>query len=110
MNRLRKAAGVGAAAVLLGSLVAAGRGALGRWRRRFTGDAMALDLSPMVVRPGELIGDQSRRGPGWPAGVQEDDDFRWKWDSWPDHVPPGDATATPSSASSLTTSVKGLRE
>jgi len=109
MNRFRRAASVGAAAALLGSLVAAGSGALRRWRRPHTGDAIALDLSPMVARPAELVGDQSRRGAGWPRGVQEDNDVRWRWDSSPDHVPPEDADATSSSASSSTRSAKGLR-
>ena len=107
MNRLKKAARVSAAAARLGSLVAAGRGALRRWRHRHTGDAVALDLSPMVARPAELVGEQSRRGSGWPTGVQEDDDFRWRWDSSPDHVSPAGAT-DPLSASSWTRSVEGL--
>jgi len=66
-----------------------GLAALRRWRRRLSGEALALDLSPMVARPAELGGNQGHRGPGWPRGVQEDDGVRWRWDR------PAPTTAAP---------------
>jgi hypothetical protein len=49
------------------------------WRGRHTGDAIALDLSAMVVGPDALGGSRFERRAGWPRGVQEDDDVRWRW-------------------------------
>ena len=38
-----------------------------------------------------ILGDVFRyRGPGWPSGVQEDDDLHWRWR--PSAVPPGPPT------------------
>jgi hypothetical protein len=74
--------------------VGAGLAALRRWRRRLAGDSMAIDLSPMVERPADLVDDQSRRGPGWPPGVQEEDDLHWKLDPGPT-APGASAPATP---------------
>ncbi len=38
-----------------------------------------------------ILGDVFRfRGPGWPSGVQEDDDLQWRWRSAP--APPGPTT------------------
>lgn len=51
-----------------------------RCRRRWTGDGAALDLSPLVARPAELVWHQSQGGLGWPPGVQEEDDVHWLWD------------------------------
>jgi hypothetical protein len=77
------------AAVGLGTFV--GIGAVLRWRRRHTGDAMALDLSPLVTRSADLVDGPSEGARNWPRGVQEDDDVRWRWER---PAPESTATAT----------------